>query len=187
MTARTPAEVLREARRRDSQQKRQRVRDAVSEMLRAGEPVSFAAVARAARVSTWLVYAEGVREHIEHAIARQESQPAAAERSGNEASKAGLRTDLELARAQIRQLRAERDELRSQVRLELGNQLEELGSRTFTDRINELTRNGQVLAGQHQHAASENQLLRQRVTELEDELAATRTSLRRMIRNKSLS
>jgi hypothetical protein len=99
MTARTPAEVLREARRRDSQQKRQRVRDAVSEMLRAGEPVSFAAVARAARVSTWLVYAEGVREHIEHAIARQESQPAAAERSGNEASKAGLRTDLELARA----------------------------------------------------------------------------------------
>jgi hypothetical protein len=81
----------------------------------------------------------------------------------------------------------ERDELRSQVRLELGNQLEELGSRTFTDRINELTRNGQVLAGQHQHAASENQLLRQRVTELEDELAATRTSLRRMIRNKSLS
>jgi hypothetical protein len=31
-------------------------------MLRSGDPVSFAAVARTARVSTWLVYAEGVRE-----------------------------------------------------------------------------------------------------------------------------
>lgn len=185
MTTRTPAEVLRDSRRRDSQEKRQRVRDTVAKMLHAGDPVSFAAVARAARVSTWLVYAEGVREHIEQAMTRQASQSAAAERAGNQASKAGLRTDLELARAQIRQLRAERDELHSQIRLHLGRQLEQLGSRTLTDRIDEQTRHSQLLADQHQRAAAENQLLRQRVIELEEELSATRTSLRRMIRNTS--
>ncbi len=64
-------QVLREARRRGSLTKRQRVLAAVHEMEQRREPVTFAAVARHARVSTWLVYAEGVREHIETAIKRQ--------------------------------------------------------------------------------------------------------------------
>jgi Family of unknown function (DUF6262) len=129
MPARTPAEVLREYRRRDSAAKRQRVRDTLAQILRRGDPVTFAAVARAAGVSTWLVYADGVREHIERVITRQGAQPAAAQRTGQAASEASLRTDLELARAQIRQLRAERDELRDQVRTDLGHQLEHLGRR----------------------------------------------------------
>ncbi|MFJ7592982.1 hypothetical protein ACIQZO_37535 [Streptomyces sp. NPDC097617] len=35
------------------------------------------------------------------------------------------------------------------------------------------------------HATTQNAELQQRVTELEDDLAATRTSLRRMIRNEN--
>lgn len=185
MPPRTPADVLRESRRRDSAAKRQRVRDTVAQMLRRGAPVTFAAVARAAGVSTWLVYADGVREHIDRATTRQAAQPAAAQRTGQAASETSLRTDLELGRAQIRQLRAERDELRDQVRAHLGHQLEHLGSKTLTDRISELTRHGQALADQHQQAVAENQQLRQRVTDLEDELTAARTSLRRMIRETS--
>jgi hypothetical protein len=130
--------------------------------------------------------ADGVREHIEHAITRQAAQRAAAEPLDKWPAKPAC-TDLELVRAQIRQLRAERDELRGQARLHLGRQLELLASGTLTDRIDELTRHGQLLADQHQRAAAENQLLRQRVTDLADGLAATRTSLRRMIRNTSRS
>ncbi|WP_329361204.1 hypothetical protein [Streptomyces sp. NBC_01483] len=65
MAARTPAEVLAESRRNTSLLKRQRVLDTIRLMLDDGEPISFAAVARAANVSTWLVYAEGVREHVQ--------------------------------------------------------------------------------------------------------------------------
>jgi chromosome segregation ATPase len=185
VATRTPAEVLRDARHRDSQEKRQRVRDTLDQMLRSGDPVSFAAVARTAHVSTWLVYAEGVREHIQHAITRQATQPAAAGRAGLRISQARLRADLELARTQIRQLRAERDQLREKVRSELGAQVEQLGRKSLTDRIDELTRHSQALAGQHQHAVAENETLRRRVSELEDELSAARTSLRRMIKETS--
>ncbi len=76
MSARTPAGVLGESRRLDGARKRQRVRQAIDEMLSSGDPVTFAAVARAARVSTWLVYAGGVREHVEQAMKRQAAQPA---------------------------------------------------------------------------------------------------------------
>ena len=46
---RTPADVLREARRRDSDRKRDQVFRAVDAMKRDGTPISFAAVARTAR------------------------------------------------------------------------------------------------------------------------------------------
>ncbi|MFD0443921.1 hypothetical protein ACFQ10_17980 [Streptomyces indonesiensis] len=68
MTAkRTPADVLREARKQDSLAKRTRVLAVVDEMKAKGEPITFLGVAKAAGVSNWLVYAEGVREHIEAA------------------------------------------------------------------------------------------------------------------------
>jgi hypothetical protein len=44
----------------------------------AGETITFPAVARAAGVSTWLVYAKGVREHIEAARGRQAIKPTTA-------------------------------------------------------------------------------------------------------------
>jgi hypothetical protein len=47
----------------------------VDAMVARGDAVTFAAVAKAAGVSNWLVYAEGVREHIEAARKKQEGQP----------------------------------------------------------------------------------------------------------------
>ncbi|MGH3755741.1 MAG: hypothetical protein ACRDRP_24250 [Pseudonocardiaceae bacterium] len=88
--------VLREARRRDSVTKRQRVLRTITELEGQGEPISFAAVARHAQVSTWLVYAEGIREHINAARARQAAQPTTDRRAGRSPSTASLHTDLEL-------------------------------------------------------------------------------------------
>ncbi len=68
MTAkRTPADVLREARKKDSEAKRAKVLAVVDDLKATGEPITFLGVAQAAGVSNRLVYAEGVREHIEAA------------------------------------------------------------------------------------------------------------------------
>ena len=65
MTApRTPTDVLKDARRRDSHQKRARVFAAVDEIKHTDTPITFALIARAAQVSTWLVYADGECGHL---------------------------------------------------------------------------------------------------------------------------
>lgn len=66
------------ARARDSHEKRQRAMTALHSLEVAGETITFPAVARAAGVSTWLVYAKGVREHIEAARGRQAIKPTTA-------------------------------------------------------------------------------------------------------------
>ena len=89
-------------------------------MLLAGDPVTFTTVARTARVSTWLVYAEGVREHIQAAIRQQADQPDD-HAADDPASIASLRTDLALARDEITRLRADNDKLRRNAQRLLGN------------------------------------------------------------------
>lgn len=95
---RTPGQVLREARRKDSDRKRSTVFRTVDTMLRDGIPITFASVARTAGVSNWRVYADGVREYIEKARKEQVDEPARGECVGRIASDISLRTDLELAR-----------------------------------------------------------------------------------------
>jgi hypothetical protein len=94
--ARRRTEALQAARQRDSHTKRAHVRSTIEKMLLAGDPVTFTTVARAARVSTWLVYADGVREHIQAAIRQQADQPAN-HAADDPASMVSLRTDLALA------------------------------------------------------------------------------------------
>lgn len=92
--------ALRNARKRDSDVKRSLVRNTVATMLVNGDNVTFTAVACQARVSTWLVYASGVREHIEAAIRQQSAEPST-DRDG-QPSNSSLRTDLALGREEIR-------------------------------------------------------------------------------------
>jgi len=61
-------------------------------------------VARTAKVSQWLVYADGVREYITAAREAQATEPARTERIGRKASEASIRTDLELARQDTKHL-----------------------------------------------------------------------------------
>ncbi|MHC3475665.1 DUF6262 family protein [Streptomyces sp. 7R007] len=183
--SRTPAEILKAARQRDSAGKRGRVLKAVQDMLRDNRRITFAAVAREAGVSSWLVYAPGLRERIDQARARQAARGHQDQQSGRKASTASEQTDLLLARQEIKQLRTENGHLRQQARIHLGQQVEQLGNHDLVDRINELTVENLRLSTAEGRATTENTQLRQRVAELEDDLAAARTSLRRMIRNEN--
>jgi predicted nuclease with TOPRIM domain len=145
--------------------------------------ITFAGVARAAQVSTWLVYAEGMREHIHEAIRRQALKPSRDSRAGLTPSAASLKTDLELARIDIAKVRGERDKLRDRIRHQLGQQLHSTATADLINRINELTTQNQQLTAELRHAATETQQLRQRAAELEDDLVASRTSLRKMMRH----
>lgn len=135
---RVPGEVLREARRTDSRAKRARVLAALDAMKADGTPVTFAANAKAAGVSTWRVYAQGVREHVEAAIKGQGAAGRRGRAAGAGASAASLATDLELVRAQNKALRAERDRLKAAVQHGLGDRLEATGSRELAERVGEL-------------------------------------------------
>lgn len=172
------------ARRRDSDTKRARVQATLQQMLREGTPITFAQVARQAKVSTWLVYAPGIRETIEDARARQQTQDAIEPQTTNRVR--DLETDLALARAEITRLRSERAQHQHQLRLALGTRMDNLAKADLLTRIDELTRtNTELTASAAQHQ-SDNQTLQARITELEDDLAAARTSLRRMIRAENL-
>ena len=75
MTAATRTQAMLAARAQASRDKRQQVLTAVQALEAAGTPVTPAAVAAAAQVSIWLVYASGVREHVEAAQRRQGEHP----------------------------------------------------------------------------------------------------------------
>jgi hypothetical protein len=113
------------------------------------------------------------------------AQPVTDHRAGLTLSAASLRTDLELARQEIRDLRADRDKLRDAIRRQLGQQLDAISAKDLTTRLGELTRHNQQLADQASRAAADSHALRARVAELEADLAAARTSLRRMIRDEN--
>jgi chromosome segregation ATPase len=182
---RTPADILREARRRDSERKRDQVFRTVDTMKRDGTPITFAAVARAAKVSQWLVYADGVREHIETARSAQAAASARPKRAGRSASEASLRTDLELARQDNRRLRGEVDRLKKALRERLGAQLEAESAESLRRRIDELVTANERYRSENSRFATELDDTRKRLRMTEDDLAAARTSLRRMIREQT--
>jgi len=174
------------ARAKDSRDKRDRALAAIRALEAAGTPVTATAVATTAAVSTWLVYADGVREHIQAARQRQaQNHPPpcpARPASGETVTPASLRTDLAVAREQIRQLRAERDKLRGRLRLQLGAEIDGPERAELITRIASLEESTRRLATERDARAVEARHAQQRVSELEDELTAARESLRRAIR-----
>lgn len=176
---------LADARRRHSLDKRARVLTVLATLEKQGKPLTFAAVARAARVSTWLTYAPGVREHIEAAQLRQaHSAPPSA--TASPPSPLSLRTELETARQEIKELRSERDRLQTALRHQLGQHLDAIHAPDSATRADELTALNHDLTRQLQEASAENATSRARINTLEEDLTAARTSLRRMIRDENL-
>lgn len=184
--ARRRTEALQAARQRDSQTKRAHVRVTIEEMLLTGDPVTFTTVARAARVSTWLVYSEGVREHIRAAIQQQAAEPDD-RRPDDPASIASLRTDLAIAREEIARLRADNTKLRHNTQRILGQQLDQVTNGELLARVDELVAENNSLTEKLRASTQDNSNLRKQITELEEDTAAARTALRRMIREKSSS
>lgn len=172
---RTSADVLRQARQQDSRTKRGRVLAAVAKMLEDHEPVTFTSVARAAKVSHWLVYADGIREHIDHARRQQAQQANRVQSEGKTIAPAGLKAELEVLREDNRLLRHEREQLQHALRRDLGRQLGQIGTADLEARVDELAAANQKLTADLAAATQE-------LAETQDSLAAARASLRRMIR-----
>jgi chromosome segregation ATPase len=182
---RAPADVLREARKKDSLAKRSRVLAVIDEMKAKDEPITFLGVARAARVSNWLVYADGVREHVEAARKGQAGRQARTRQAGTTASAASLATDLEITRAELRRTRDERDRLKAKVQRGLGHQVTQAGTTELAARIRDLTaRIGQQDAELAQARTQLAGLTAERDTAL-DEVAALRAALRQMTRQQN--
>jgi chromosome segregation ATPase len=186
MTDRTAA--LKAARAKDSNDKRRRVLQTLKAMETAGQPITAAAVAAAAGVSTWLVYADGIREHLDAARQRQAADgdpPAAAgTHIGQQPVTAtGLRTDLAVARNEIHRLRTELDKLRGRLRLQLGAEIEQPDRAELIARVAALEAANRQFLAERDARATEADTAQRRVEQLEDDLTAARESLRRVIRD----
>ncbi|MFG2943531.1 DUF6262 family protein [Streptomyces sp. NPDC048282] len=182
---RTPAQVLLESRQKASREKRAKVLAVVDQMKAEGDPITFLAVAKRAAVSNWLVYAEGVREHIEAARAGQAVAMTRQRKEGSVASPASLTTDLEFARAQVRALTEERDRLRAAVQRSLGERVDAVSVKDLVARIQELTVANQQLAAKLAQAEADGRSLQSELAEAQDDLAAARTALRNMMRDQN--
>ena len=187
MTATTRTQAMLAARAKASHDKRQRALAAVRDLEAAGTPVTATTVATAAGVSTWLVYADGVREHLEAAQRRQaDREPgpstAAPPGRGEPVSQATLRTSLAVARDEIRRLREERDKLRARLRLQLGAEIEGPDRAELIARVTSLQAASRQLAAERDARAAEASHAQRQVRELQDDLTAARESLRRAIR-----
>jgi hypothetical protein len=179
---------LRAARAKDSHDKRRRALAAIDALEAADTPITAAAVARAAGVSTWLLYTDGVREHLNIARRRQAvptSSPPRTTSPGDQAplTPASLRTDLALARAEIRRLRAEHDKLRRRLRLQLGAEIDGPDRAELVARVADLESLTRRLLTERDARTTEADLAQRRIRELEDDLTAARESLRRVIKD----
>jgi hypothetical protein len=182
------AAALKAARAKDSELKRRRTLAALEALEASAESITFTAVAKAAGVSTWLVYAEGIREHIDAARHRQAhhgAAPAPTPSAQRTTTSDSLRTDLAIAQEQIKTLRAERDKLQHRLRLQLGAELEAPDRAHLTARVADLEAINRQLVAERDARTIEADTAKSRVGELEDELSAARESLRRVIKTQN--
>lgn len=97
-------------------------------------------------------------------------------------SAAGLRTDLALAREEIKDLKKERDRLRDRLRLSLGAELDEVNRNELIQRVQQLDERNTALNQELSAAKVQIAALEGRLREAEDDLTAARTGLRRAMR-----
>lgn len=183
---------LRAARIKDSQDKRRRALAAIHALETAGTPITAAAVAHAAGCSTWLLYTDGIREQLDaarHRHARAGTAASGTDPPGEQAplTPASLRTDLALARAEIRRLRAEHDKLRQRLRLQLGAEIDGPERAELITRVADLESRVRQLLAERDARTTETDHARRRIRELEDDLTAARESLRRVIKDHNKS
>lgn len=138
-------------------------------------------MARAANVSHWLVYADGVREHVEAARRRQERGAANEARAGTR-EPAGWKVEKQLLQEDNRRLRQEVERLKGAVHRSLGQQLDQIGAADLGTRVDELTAENLRLQEERDKALARIKELTEQLSEVQDDLGSARLSLRRMIR-----
>jgi hypothetical protein len=175
------------ARRLDSDTKSNRAAQALTRLKDAGHRVTFARVAREARVSTWFLYntpelTVAVRNAIEH----QASHGIVATHAGTTlVSAPSIATDLALAREEIRDLRTERDRLKDRLRLSLGAELDAVTREELLARIADLEQDNATLRSTLDAETSRADAVTRRADQADADLSAARLSLRRMVRQEN--
>lgn len=157
--------ALRQARASQSARKRQDVLDALQAMADNGIRVTFDLVARRAGVSRQFLYSDpGLRAAVEQARSKLPSKPLRDVASGDAD---GLRTDLLLAREEIKRLRSENSGLKTKlVQHVASSQLD-----SDDEKVRDLTaRNAEL--------AREASSLRRQLAAAHDDLAAARDTNR---------
>ncbi|KUN78407.1 DUF6262 family protein [Streptomyces griseoruber] len=178
-------ERLRVSRSKDSEDKTRRALDAVDALLRSGRRLTVAQVAREASVSTWFVYNQHqVHQAVQDGITAQRTRGRQNSHASEEpqVSPAGLRTDLALAREEIKDLKKERDRLRDRVRLSLGAELEGVNQHELIERVQQIEQRNTALEQALSEARDQVAALEGQLREAEDNLTAARASLRRAMR-----
>jgi hypothetical protein len=156
--------ALARARRQESQTKRARADQTLTQMLDTGEPITFAALARQARVSVSLLYADkDLSARV--ADARDRQRQAGPDRAWrlpprSLVTEQSLRAELANTKEQLRQLHQEIGLLRDRLARNLGAEADLARGRASASMLDQLeTRAGQLTAY--------NSALQRRVTQLE--------------------
>ena len=162
------SEALRRTRRHDSRTKRQRGAETIDAFEQGGEPVSFPAIARRARVSVSLLYSDPeLASRI--ATARDRQRQAGRQRAWQLPARSllteqSLHAELANTKEQARQLTEEVTVLRQRLARQLGADADLARGQAMRPMLEQLEeRSAEVEADNH--------TLRQRVTQLEGELS----------------
>jgi hypothetical protein len=179
------------ARRHVSAQKRQSVLDAIRDMRAGGVRISFAAVARHARVSEGLVHDPTLKKCIAEAIAEQQESGVDREASRvparSRVTTDSLRQDLELARSEVRDLRRENRALSDRLQRTLGAEIQALTQQDALTRLDELERRNRDLLAEIDSAQSACRTLEADKAALEEDLLASRAAHTRLMRQINTS
>jgi Family of unknown function (DUF6262) len=179
------------ARRHVSAQKRQSVLDAIRDMRAGGVRISFAAVARHARVSEGLVHDPALKKCIAEAIAEQQESGVDPEASRvparSRVTTDSLRQDLELARSEVRDLRRENRALSDRLQHTLGAEIQALTQQDALTRLDELERRNRDLLAEIDSAQAACRTLEADKAALEEDLLASRAAHTRLMRQINTS
>lgn len=173
------------ARREASRIKTTHTLTTVARLHTAGEPVTFARVARTANVSTWFTY-----NNTEVAAAIRQAQADQTENGLREVphpddrvSAASLRVDLQHARHEVRTLKNQVRQLQQAVGRRLGAELEAVDPADLLARVRDLEQHNLDLADQLATSEQRRRLSEDELGTTTADLAAARETLRRTIRS----
>lgn len=163
------------AKRADSQRRRTAVLKAIETQTQNGQPVTVAAVARAAGVSTWLIYnVPDLLAAVRRAPATEpHATTAGNNRTGNSGpSPASLHNELALLNARFTKVTAERDRLKKALKARIGEQLELETPAELQAHISVLERSLKRARLDLMEAETTHNFLRDELEESQDQLRA---------------
>jgi hypothetical protein len=180
------AAALKAARAKDSEHKRRRALAALEALEATAASITFTGWPKPPGCPPgWSTPKESANTSTPLDVARphRSAAPALTPSGKHTTTSASLRTDLAIARDQIKTLRAERDKLQQRLRLHLGAEIEGPDRAHLTARVGDLEAVNRRLVAERDARAIEADTANRRVAELEGELSAARESLRRVIKS----